>query len=53
MFWRILRNYKKVAALINLVKVSYTDKELSKAELKAITEEILVLMVAIGVIKEK
>ena len=52
MFWKILRNYKKVAELINLVKKSYVDKELSKAELKAITAEILELMVAIGVIKE-
>ncbi len=53
MFWKILTNYKKVAALIKLVKVAYTDKKLTKEELDEITNEILDLLVALGVIEEK
>lgn len=53
MFWKIITNYKKVAELINLVKKSYVDKKLTKEELDEITNEILELLVALGVIEEK
>jgi len=52
MFWKILRNYKDIVKLIKLVRDSYTDKNLSKVELKVITFEILELLEKLGLVKE-
>ena len=53
MFWRVLRNYRKILKLLNLLKESYSDKRLSEDELKKISDEILKLLVELRLVEKK
>ena len=50
--WSLIANYRKVLALINLVKEAYADKNLTKAEVDTIALQITNLLRELGVLKE-
>jgi len=53
MFWKIVMNWRKIAKLVELVRASYADKNLTKSELEIITSEILTLLVDLGLVDKE
>lgn len=53
MFWKILTNWRKIVAIIELVKDAVADKKVTGAEAEKVLDEIIALLVEIGVIEKE
>ena len=52
-FFKILKNWKKVVALIDLVKKAYADKKVTGAEAEAVLDETITILVDMGIIDKE
>lgn len=52
MFFKILGNWRKIAGIVELVKQAVADKKVTGTEAEGVLDEVIKLLVEIGVIEE-
>ena len=52
MFWKILTNWRKIANIVTMVKEAVADKKVTGTEAEGVLDEIIKVLVEIGVIEK-
>ena len=51
--WKIVTNFGKIGKLIDLIKKAFEDKKLTGAEAEQVLDDLIALLVEIGVIEKE